>query len=301
MEGIHLNILITGGTGFVGKNLTKSLIEKGHHVFILTRTPANYKNSNHVTHINYNHPIDKLPTMYAVINLAGDSLFGYWTKKKKETILTSRIETTEKIIQIMKQMKMKPSVFISGSAIGFYGTSTDLIFTEKTIESGDDFLAHVVTEWESTAKPAEELGIRTIYARFGVILGQEGTLPLMKLPVKLFAGGRIGRGEQWMSWIHIEDVVNLLIYCLTNEEINGPLNLTSPFPKRNKDFIKTLAKVTKRPYWLPTPSLLMRTTLGEMSELITKGQFVLPEKSLDLHFQFLYPNLYEALENIQSL
>src|SRR5690625_3007218 len=164
-----MNILIAGGTGFVGRNLTKSLIKEGHHVFILTRTPTNSKDSNRVTHISYNHPINMIPTIYAVINLAGDSLFGYWTTKKKENILTSRIETTKKLIQMMKQMKIKPSVFISGSAIGYYGTSTDLIFTEKTVEPGNDFLAQVVTKWESTAKEAEDLGIRTIYARFGVI------------------------------------------------------------------------------------------------------------------------------------
>lgn len=301
MEGIHLNILITGGTGFVGKNLTKSLVEKGHHVFILTRSPANYKDTNHVTHINYHHSIEELPTIYAVINLAGDSLFGYWTKKKKETILASRIETTEKVIHMMKEMKVKPAVFISGSAIGYYGTSTDLIFTEHAATSGNDFLAHVVTEWEGTAKEAESIGVRTIYARFGVILGQEGALPLMRLPVKLFAGGRIGDGEQWLSWIHIKDVVNLLTYCLTNEKITGPLNFTSPYPKRNKDFIKTLANVSKRPNWLPTPPLLMRITLGEMSELITKGQFVLPEKAQANQYQFSYPNLREALGHIKSL
>src|SRR5690554_5319244 len=115
MEGKHLNILITGGTGFVGKNLTKSLVEKGHHVFILTRSPTHYKDTNLVTHINYSHPIEELPTIYAVINLAGDSLFGYWTIKKKETILASRIETTKKVIHMMKEMKVKPAVFISGS------------------------------------------------------------------------------------------------------------------------------------------------------------------------------------------
>lgn len=298
---MHLNILITGGTGFVGKNLTKSLVEKGHHVFILTRSPAHYKDTNHVTHINYDHSIEELPTIYAVINLAGDSLFGYWTTKKKEAILTSRIETTNKVIHMMKEMKVKPAVFISGSAIGYYGTSTDLIFTEHTATPGNDFLAHVVTEWENTAKEAENLGVRTLFARFGVILGQEGALPLMKLPVKLFAGGRIGDGEQWLSWIHIKDVVNLIIYCLTNEKIAGPINFTSPYPKRNKDFIKTLAKVSKRPNWLPAPPLLMRIILGDMSELITKGQFVLPEKAQANQYQFSYPKLREALEHIKSL
>lgn len=298
---MHLNILITGGTGFVGKNLTKALVKQGHHVFILTRSPKNYNDSKNITHIDYNYQVNKLPTIYAVINLAGDSLFGYWTKRKKDLILSSRIETTKKTIQIIKQMNVKPAVFISGSAIGFYGTSTDLIYTEKTTDSGGDFLADVVQKWEHTAREAENLGIRTIYARFGIILGQEGSLPLMTLPVKLFIGGKIGSGEQWLSWIHIQDVVNLLIFCITNSQVEGPINMTAPHPIRNKDFIKTLTKGFNRPYWLPTPTLLLRIGLGEMSQLITEGQFVLPEKALTHHFQFSHANLHEALKNIQSL
>ena len=301
MEGMYVNILITGGTGFVGSNLTNTLIEKGYHVFIMTRTPELYKSSSQVSYIDYEYATNKLPTIHAIINLAGDSLFGYWTKRKKETILTSRENTTKKVIQMMEQMNKKPEVFITGSAIGYYGTSTDLIFTENTTESGNDFLAHVVTEWESTAKKAESMGIRTVYARFGVILGQEGALPLMSLPVKLFVGGKIGLGEQWISWIHIEDVVNLLTYCLTNKKLHGPVNLTAPHPKRNKDFLKTLTTIYKRPYWFPTPAPLMRIILGEMSELVTKGQFVLPEKALNNDFSFSYPHLSGALKSIKSL
>lgn len=293
-----MNILITGGTGFVGKSLTKYLVEKDYHIFILTRSPTKYKNSKSITHIGYDHPINKLPTIYAVINLAGDSLFGYWTTKKKDTILSSRIQTTKKTIQIIKQMKVKPSVFISGSAIGFYGTSTDLTFTENTTESGTDFLASVVQKWELAASEIESLGIRTIYARFGMILGDRGALPLMTLPVKLFAGGKIGHGEQWLSWIHIEDVTNLLLFCIRNEDIEGPVNFTAPYPMRNKDFIKTLTEVSKRPYWLTTPASLMRVALGEMSDLITKGQFVLPGKAQAHHFRFLYSKLNDALKNI---
>lgn len=301
MEGMYVNILITGGTGFVGKNLTRSLITKGYHIFIMTRSPELYKNSSQVTYIDYDYATNKLPTIYAVVNLAGDSLFGYWTKRKKEKILTSRVNTTKNVIQMIEQMNKKPEVFITGSAIGYYGTSTDLIFTEDTTESGNDFLAHVVTEWERTARKAESMGIRTVYARFGVILGQEGALPLMSLPVKLFIGGKIGHGEQWISWIHIEDVVNLLTYCLTNEKLHGPVNLTAPHPKRNKDFLRTLTTIYKRPYWLPTPGSFIRIVLGEMSELVTKGQFVLPEKALNNDFSFSYPHLSEALKSVKSL
>lgn len=295
-----MNILITGGTGFVGKHLTKSLIMKGHHVYILTRSPEMHTNSSKITYLHYDGAVDQLPTIYAVINLAGESLFGYWTKEKKAAILSSRINTTKMIVNLMRQMKVKPTVFISGSAIGFYGTSEEIIFTEKTTTAGDDFLAHVVLQWENTAMEAERLDIRTIYARFGVILGDEGALPLMRLPVKLFAGGRIGNGEQWTSWVHIDDVVNLLIFCIVNQQTKGPLNVTSPNPMRNKEFTKTLAKVLKRPHWLPTPSLFIRLAMGEMSDLITKGQYVLPQKSLDHNFDFLYTNLEDSLRDIHS-
>lgn len=293
-------ILIAGGTGFVGKHLTKALQEKGHHIYILTRSPEAYDNNEQTTYISYENKTTDMPDFLAVINLAGDSLFGYWTAEKKENILKSRLETTEKIILFMKQMKTKPSVFINASAIGFYGTSLDHIYTEKTTDAGTDFLADVVMQWEAVAKQAEALGIRTVYTRFGVILGTKGALPLMRLPVKLFAGGKIGSGEQWTSWVHIDDLVQLIVFSLFNEAITGPVNVTSPEPKRNKDFTKILAKVLKRPYWMPTPKFIIRLAIGEMSTLITQGQYVLPKKALDHNFQFKYPDLADALQEITS-
>ncbi|HLS10406.1 NAD-dependent epimerase/dehydratase family protein, partial [Lentibacillus sp.] len=169
-----MNIMITGGTGFVGRHLTKALTEKEHVVYILTRTPANHTNTDKISFISYDHPVEDLPRIQAVINLAGDSLFGYWTERKKAVIRSSRIDTTQKVIRMMEQMEQKPDVFISGSAVGFYGTSEEHIFTEETIKPGDDFLASVVVEWEQTAKQAEQLGVRTVYTRFGVIMGNEG-------------------------------------------------------------------------------------------------------------------------------
>lgn len=295
-----LNILITGGTGFVGKNLIEALADKGHHFYILTRSPNSHTNTKQTTFINYDHQVEQLPIIHAVINLAGDSLFGYWTKKKKDNILTSRVKTTEKLINLMRNLSKKPEVFISASAVGFYGTSEDNIFSENTPKSGDDFLANVVVEWENTAKQAELLGIRTVYARFGIILGKEGSLPLMSLPVKLFTGGKIGHGEQWMSWVHIKDAVELIIFCLLNNKIKGPVNVTAPHPKRNKDFMKILASELKRPYWFPAPRPLIRLAMGEMSELITKGQYVLPKKAEACNFNFSYPHLKEALHDIFS-
>ncbi|RLL40345.1 TIGR01777 family protein [Oceanobacillus piezotolerans] len=293
-----MNFLLTGGTGFVGKKVTEALHDNGHHTFIITRTPDKYENTEKTTYIDFNFPMEELPLIYGVINLAGESLFGYWTEKKKEAILSSRISITNKVIDTIKRLKEKPKVFINGSAVGFYGNSNELIFTEATKEAGSDFLADVVVKWEAAAKQAEELGIRTVYSRFGIILGHGGSLPLMSLPIKLFAGGKIGSGEQWLSWIHIDDVVRLMYFCLFHEDISGAVNFTAPKPKRNKEFMKTLAAALKRPYWLTTPSFVIQTVTGETGQLITKGQYVIPQKALDHQFQFSYPELKIALEQI---
>ncbi|MFC3039234.1 TIGR01777 family oxidoreductase [Virgibacillus xinjiangensis] len=295
-----MNILITGGTGFLGSSLAASLTQKGHQLYILTRTPDNHEDTDKTTYIGYDRQAESLPAIDAVINLAGESLFGYWTEKKKQTIKDSRLEITRHLIDLLRQMKQKPAVFISGSAVGYYGMSEELIFTEATEDPGNGFLAEVCTKWEAAASQAKSLGIRTVYARFGVILGKEGgALPLMSLPVKLFAGGKIGSGEQWMSWIHLQDAVDLMEFCLFTPSVEGPVNFTAPSPRRNKDFTRILAQVLKRPYWLPAPTLLMVAVLGEMSQLIRKGQYVYPEKALHRGFTFTFPRPKEALEDIR--
>jgi hypothetical protein len=296
----QMNILITGGTGFVGKNLTKVLHENNHHTYVLTRSPESHANTGHSTFISYDYPVEKLPKIHAVVNLAGESIFGYWTKKKKESIITSRINITRKLMEMVQRMDEMPEVFVNGSAVGFYGISEDMIFTEATKHSGNDFLAKVAAEWESMAKQAEKFGIRTVYTRFGVILGNEGALPLMRLPVKMFAGGKIGNGQQWLTWVHIKDVVRLIKFCIENDRIEGPVNVTAPNPKRNKDFMKTLTDVLRRPYWFTTPSMLITLATGEMSQLITQGQYVLPQKALNHHFEFAYPEIRGALEEIEE-
>lgn len=292
-----MNILVAGGTGFVGKALVKTLNERGHSIYILTRSPAKHRSTQQVKFIDYNDT-DDLPDMEVVINLAGESLFGYWTAKKKQSIMSSRLHTTQYVIDRMTKMKQKPNVFINASAIGYYGTSDKVIFTEETTEAGSDFLAQVVAEWEKTAQQAEEMGIRTVLMRFGIILGDGGALSFMRLPIKWFIGGKIASGEQWLSWIHIDDVIKLIGFCLHHEDIKGPINVTAPQPIRNKDFIRILAKVMKRPCWISVPEPLIRLVAGEMSQLITKGQYVLPKKAQKHNFHFLYPHLEKALTNI---
>ncbi len=294
-----MNIIMSGGTGFIGSHLVNKLVDEGHHVYVITRYPRAHKDTESVSYISNDYPVRRLPFIHAAVNLAGESLFGYWSKTKKETIISSRIYATESLFQMITQMEKKPSVFLSGSAIGYYGMASDTIFTEATTRPGSDFLANVATTWENTAQYVEDLGIRTIYTRFGVVLDKnEGALPLMALPIKLFIGGKIGTGAQWISWIHINDCVNLLYYVLTEPSIHGPVNMTAPHPLRNKDFTNVLAKTLKKPNLITTPSLLLETVLGDMHQLITSGQYVLPQKAIDHQFTFKYPFLENALEDI---
>ncbi|GIO27855.1 TIGR01777 family oxidoreductase [Ornithinibacillus bavariensis] len=293
-----MNYLLTGGTGFVGKHLVQKLVQNGHQVYILTRTPEKFPNKQNITYIGFENSL-LLPPIHGIINLAGESLYGYWTKEKKQRIKSSRIKITQKLIDIMNNMKEKPNVFISGSAVGFYGVSEEKIFTEATKKPGKDFLADVVVNWEETAFQAKQLGIRTVYARFGVILGKDGgTFPLMTLPTKLFFGGRIGSGEQWTSWVHIEDVVQMLLFALHNDQLSGAYNITAPYPVRNKEFNQVLAKSLHRPYWFPTPNIFVRIATGEMSQLVLNGQYVLPKKALDYGYSFAYPSLELALKDL---
>ena len=294
-----MNILMTGGTGFIGGKLIEKLVEEGNHVYVLTRHPKYHQDTEYVSFISYQFPIKRLPFIHAMINLAGESLFGYWSPKKKEAIITSRVQATEALIRMLAQMEKKPDVFISASAIGYYGTSEETIFTEATTDYGKDFLSTVAATWERTAKVAEDFGIRTVYTRFGVVLDKhKGALPLMALPISLFVGGPIGTGNQWISWIHIEDCIQLLLHCLHNKKIVGPVNITAPHPKRNKEFTQTLATIKKRPSFMYTPNFLLKTVLGDLHQLITEGQYVLPQKALDNQFTFKYDHLEDALREI---
>lgn len=290
---------MTGGTGFIGSHFIQRLVAEGHHVYVLTRHPKKYKDTEHISYISFRYSMKKLPFIHAVINLAGESLFGFWTEEKKDKIVASRIAVTEKLTNMLMQMKEKPEVFISGSAIGFYGTAEDAIFTENTVRPSEDFLGEVTSKWERAAKVAEDLGVRTVFARFGVVLDkQEGALPQMARPIKLGVGGTIGSGEQWMSWIHINDCVNLLYFILKNDTMTGPVNITAPHPVRNKEFTASLASILKRPNLFTIPTPIIDKVVGEMGQLVTEGQYVLPKKALEQNFIFHYEHVMDALENI---
>ncbi len=299
----YLNIAIAGGTGLIGTALTHHFTSQGHQVFILTRTPQEQKGN--VNYIQWlmpgSKPEEKLPPLDALINLAGDSIgSGRWTQQKKERILNSRLSATSAAISLLEQLERKPSVFINASAIGVYGHSFTETFTEDHADDGKgNFLKDVVIYWENEAKKAELLDIRTVFPRLGLVLDQQGgALPKMLLPYRFFAGGNLGTGNQWYSWVHIDDVVRMFEFAIQKQQIHGAMNVTAPHPVKMKEMGQVISSILKRPHWLPVPSLALKIVLGEMSSLLLEGQRVLPEKALRHGYQFTYPTVNKALVQI---
>lgn len=292
-------VLITGGTGFVGSALTKHLKSHGDEVYILTRKEkqSQAQGVHYIQWMGSKEP--KLPQIDAVVNLAGESINGRWTDEKKIAILNSRLKVTEELLNLVVKMPQKPAVWVNASAIGYYGTSETQVFTEQTEEHGSDFLAEVVKAWETKAKGAESLGIRTVLTRFGLILGRDGgVLPQLSQPYRFFAGGTVGSGDQWVSWVHIDDAVELIRDAIENAQYIGPVNVTSPHPVTMREFGQATGDVMHRPHWLPAPSFAFKLLFGEMSMLILKGQQVIPEKAQKLGFHFTYPHLKGALHDL---
>ncbi|MCH1627530.1 TIGR01777 family oxidoreductase [Fredinandcohnia quinoae] len=299
-----MKIAIAGGTGFVGEALANYFLDKNHTVYILTRNASRYTSSKRLHYLEWLSPTSApehdLQDIDAFINLAGESLnSGRWTKVRKQRIVDSRITATKEVIRILKALDKKPECLINASAIGVYGTSVDETFTEDPTQVGTDFLADTVSKWEEEAQKASGLGIRTVFARFGVILGKDdGALPRMVLPYRFFIGGTVGVGNQWLSWIHIIDVVKSIEFLIENQDISGPVNLTSPDPKQMKPFGKAIGKVLGRPHWLPVPGFALKLLLGEMSILVLEGQKVLPKKLQENHYPFTYVRLEDAIQNL---
>jgi uncharacterized protein len=299
-----MRIAIAGGTGFVGSALVKQLLEKKHELFILTRNTADKHPSKNLNYVQWlsdeESPEDALEGIDVFINLAGESInSGRWTDERKKRILNSRITATREVLRIISRLEEKPYTLINASAVGYYGTSRNETFTEANRKSGTDFLAETVRRWEEEASKAEEFEVRTVFCRFGIILEKnDGALPRMALPYKLFAGGPVGTGDQWVSWIHLDDVVNGILFCIEHEQLQGPVNFTSPNPLTMMEFGKTLGEVLNRPHWMPAPGFALKIALGEMSTLVLEGQKVLPEKLQTFGYDFLYSNLSSALRNI---
>lgn len=298
----RLKIAITGGTGLVGKQLTKLLQFYEHELIILTRGDSKVKDGiRYVSWLNGEQPEDELEGVDAFINLAGVSLNdGRWTDERKKAIFESRMDATDEVIRIIGALEKKPRVLVNASAVGIYPTSTTAIYTEQSTEVARDFLGTTVVNWEDRALEAKQYGVRVCLTRFGVILGQDGALPLMILPYELGVGGTVGSGEQWLSWIHVEDVARAILFAIEQEALSGPINLTSPNAKRMKYFGKTIGQALNRPHWLPVPSTMMKLAMGERSQLVLEGQYVVPEKLLQSGFEFKFVSLEDAITDLHN-
>ncbi len=297
-----MKIFITGGTGFIGSQLSGSLLQKGHFVIVAGMSPVNgglrHPNLKYISaDMTKKGPWqDELNDIDAVINLAGRSIFKRWDEKYKKSIYESRILTTRNLVEALPSGR--EITLCSTSAAGYYGDRGEDMLTESE-PSGGDFLAKVCRDWEEEAFKAKDKGARVVAMRFGVVLGRDGgALEKMIPPIRFFVGGPIGSGKQWFPWIHVEDLISAIMYVLENKDVNGPLNFTAPKVIRNIELVKTIAGILHRPAFMPAPSFMIRLILGEFGSSILASQRVIPDKLLKYGFEFKYPDIRSAVLNI---
>ncbi|MDX2255423.1 MAG: TIGR01777 family oxidoreductase [Pseudanabaenaceae cyanobacterium bins.39] len=306
-----MKIVITGATGFVGVRLVERLQAIGDRITILARQPQRAKllfpsqQFPNVEVIAYNpwelgDWAEVISGCDAVVNLAGEPLAGVrWTEQRKQEIRDSRVLTTKVLVEAIAKASVKPQVMISASAIGYYGTSLDKSFDESS-EGGNDFLANICKEWEAAADLVTGLGVRLVKLRTGIVLGMGGAIAKMLPIFQLGGGGKIGTGKQWFSWIHRDDLVELIILAIGNAQITGALNATAPNPVTNERFTIALAKAVKRPAFLPVPAAALILVFGEGATVLLDGQKVLPQAAQNYQFKFQYPEIDAALAQILS-
>jgi uncharacterized protein (TIGR01777 family) len=294
-----MKILITGASGLIGKALQTSFSEKGYEMLLASRSePEDEQHIQWRVEDGFTDP-EKLEGVDAVVHLAGESVSGLrWTEDKKKAIRDSRVIGTRNVVDAISKLKNKPSTFISASAIGFYGERGDEEVTESSA-AGDTFLSDVSKEWEAESRRAEDAGIRTVLLRTGIVLSKDGgALGTMLMPFKLGVGGVVGSGEQWMSWISLDDHIAVINYALENEKVRGAVNSVSPNPVTNEQFTKTLGEVLYRPTFLPLPEFVVGMVFGEMGDaLLLASTKVMPKRLEDAGFEFKYPDLKQAIEH----
>ena len=300
-----MKVLILGGTGFVGQRLQQVLTESGHLPALVSRRPAEARSRFPGVEVLEASPTDPdalasvVEGFDGVVNLAGEPIAARWTGPHKEAIRRSRVETTRAVVAAIRSVEARPRVLVNGSAIGFYGPSDGAPLDEsEPAPTQPDFLSEVCQAWEEAASAGDD-STRVVRLRIGLVLGKGGgALQKMLPPFRMFVGGPIGRGDQWMSWIHIDDLCGLIVHALTREEVSGPVNGTAPEAVTNLEFSQALGRALDRPCWLPAPPFALRLVLGEMADLLTTGQNVVPRRALDAGYEFQFPQLDRALRDV---
>jgi uncharacterized protein (TIGR01777 family) len=302
-----MKLVVAGGTGFIGARLCNQLDRQGHSLSLLTRSVSAADSPNNTTILwqpgspgAWEHILEEaLENADGVINLAGEPIAGKrWIAAQKRRLRSSRIDTTRALVTAIGKTKKKPAFLLNASAVGYYGPQGDEIITEES-GPGGDFLAGLCSDWEEEAKRAESYGVKVIRLRTGIVLGKGGgALAKMVPPFKLFIGGPLGSGKQWMPWIHVEDEIGMIQLLMENSNARGAVNACAPNPVTMKEFCRTLGSVLNRPCWAPVPAFALRLLLGEMAEMLVTGQRAVPAAAERLGYRFRHPELREALENI---
>ncbi len=304
-----MKVAVTGATGFVGSRLVQRLQDEGHQIKVLARNPERARKVFPQSAFPKVEVVGYTPQQSGnwqaeisgcdgVINLAGEPISERWTPERKREIMNSRVVGTEKLVEAISKAEVKPKVLVSASAIGFYGTSETAEFYETSEPIKQDFLAQVCQAWEASADKVTAYDTRLVTIRIGIVLGMGGAIAKMLTPFRLYAGGPIGSGKQWFSWIHRDDLVSLFIKGLTDEAMNGVYNGTAPHPVRMLELCDTLGKVMNRPSWLPVPDFVIETLLGDGAIVVLEGQKVLPERTQSTGFSYAYPKVEPALREI---
>ena len=296
-----MKILITGGTGLIGRALCRALVDAGHQLTVLSRKPESVKRQcgDAVESISSLSQWDHTRVFDAVINLAGEPIVdARWSESRKKALWDSRVTLTEELVAQIRQASHKPAVLLSGSAIGYYGDRGDQVLVESSAPA-NDYAARLCQAWEAAAQAAADLGVRVCLLRTGLVLSsQGGLLGRMLLPFKLGLAARLGEGSQWMSWIHVDDYVAIVIGLLANAQIDGPVNMTAPAPVTNRHFTAALASALHRPALFAAPRCVLQFMLGERAAMLLGGQRVLPAKMATHGFRFAFPDIATALQAV---
>jgi uncharacterized protein (TIGR01777 family) len=299
--GAFKRVLITGGTGFIGEALVNQLLDAGHSISVLTRDPLNAANlfNGRVRCVHSLSELSHDEAFDVVINLAGAPVAGpRWSPKRQAQLLASRVGTTEALMTWLKSTKQKPALWIQASAIGFYGVRDASESLDEHASKGDGFMAELCARWEAAAQPATEFGVRQVVLRLGVVFGPGGALLPLLMPFRLGFGGRMGDGRQIMSWVHRDDVLQVIARAFNDDNLRGTYNMVAPETVSQAAFAEQAGKVLKRPVWFHIPAAPVRALAGEMAELFFDGQRVVPQRLTEAGYTFRYPTLDAALRDL---